>query len=95
MGTHVWGAGGSRRGRRISMDNPLISPWMQNTSGNIATNNSLRNRAPPTLAGVTTPAALYQVSEWHPYSIFRLRQVKDWSLNVWDFTLDQYEIFQG
>lgn len=32
MGTHVWGAGGSRRGRRISMDNPIISPWMQNTS---------------------------------------------------------------
>ena len=29
MSTHVFGTGGSRRGRRISMENPLISPFMR------------------------------------------------------------------
>lgn len=61
MGTHVWGAGGSRRGRRISMDNPLISPWMQNTSANNINNPPLRPRLPPPIPAVHDPTALYQV----------------------------------
>lgn len=60
MGTHVWGAGGSRRGRRISMDNPLISPWMQNTT-NTAANSVIRPRAPQAIPAVADPTAIYQV----------------------------------
>ena len=61
MGTHVWGAGGSRRGRRISMDNPLISPWMQNTTNTNPTNAPLRPRVPPQLPPIPDQAAIYQV----------------------------------
>ena len=60
MGTHVWGAGGSRRGRRISMDNPLISPYMQNTSN--SSGIPLRPRVPPQLGAVPEQAAIYHVS---------------------------------
>ena len=62
MGTHVWGAGGSRRGRRISMDNPLISPWMQNTANTNSASAPLRPRAPPQLPAVPDQAAIYQVT---------------------------------
>lgn len=59
MGTHVWGAGGSRRGRRISMDNPLISPWMKNMTRAQPSQPAIPL---PTPGQVTDPAALYQVS---------------------------------
>ena len=32
MGTHVFGTGGSRRGRRLCMENPMINTWMKNAS---------------------------------------------------------------
>lgn len=69
MGTHVWGAGGSRRGRRISMDNPLISPWMQNTSNSNSQSNPIRPRAPPQLATVPEQAAIYHVSNTSQYKL--------------------------
>ena len=39
MGTHVWGAGGSRKGRRVSMDNPVMSTWMKTSTNADSGNN--------------------------------------------------------
>ena len=58
MGTHVWGAGGSRKGRRVSMDNPVMSTWMRTS-----TNADSANNVPPATRRPSNPM------ETHPASI--------------------------
>lgn len=37
MGTHLFGTGGSRRGRKCCMEDPAINTWMKNASNGIIT----------------------------------------------------------
>lgn len=83
MGTHLFGAGGSRRGRRMSIDNPLMSSWMRNSTNADSVSGS--KSCPSDL-----PSAPFAIDTSNPAAV-NLYQVSPYSSAVETLTITQYK----